>query len=240
MWSRRPSPSRRSRWFSAVVSGTLDLLDGPQVAVRILKEDVARAHRSLGPELLNIAGWDAAPGERLPRAIDVRDHGLDTLDRAGFAERQPLADHNRAGRAGGRHLHHAHPIPGAHVVVEVKADLLRVEGLRGVNVRDGDRNGLELHLDDGGPFRFEMSCAPPCSLKGEEVVWKRGAGDETRTRGHLLGKQALYQLSYSRSASRILASPFRSSWHIGQMTTINSAMRAAVRLIWLASKTSTA
>src|SRR2546425_2446372 len=107
MWSRRPSPSRRSRWFSAVVSGTLDLLDGPRVAVRILKEDVARAHRSLGPELLDIAGWDAAPGERLPPGIDVLDHQLDTLDRAGFAERQTLADYNRAGRAGGRHLHHA-------------------------------------------------------------------------------------------------------------------------------------
>ncbi len=69
---------------------------------------------------------------------------------------------------------------------------------------------------------------------------KSGAGDETRTRDIDLGKVALYQLSYSRSASRILASPFRSSWHIGQMTTINSAMRAAVRLIWVASKTSTA
>jgi len=32
----------------------------------------------------------------------------------------------------------------------------------------------------------------------------------------------------------------RSSWHIGQMTEISSAMRAAVRLIWAASKTSIA
>src|SRR2546428_11260620 len=95
------------------------------------------------------------------------------------------------------------------------------------------------------PFQFGMACSPPCTLKGEAGGWKPGAGkpgagDETRTRGHLLGKQALYQLSYSRSASRILASLFRSSWHIGQMTTINSAMRAAVRLIWAASKTSIA
>ena len=67
-----------------------------------------------------------------------------------------------------------------------------------------------------------------------------GAGDETRTRDIDLGKVALYQLSYSRSASRILASPFRNSWHIGQMTAISSAIRDAVRLIWAASKTSMA
>src|SRR3989442_1087180 len=138
MWSRRPSPSRRSRWFSAVVSGTLDLLDGPQVAIRILKEDVGRAHRSLGPELLDIAGWDTAPGERLPRGIDVLDHQLDTLDRAGFAERQTLADHKRAGRAGGRHLHYA----GIGTTSSFISMMVAV--------------------------RFEMSCAPPCSLKGED------------------------------------------------------------------------
>jgi hypothetical protein len=69
---------------------------------------------------------------------------------------------------------------------------------------------------------------------------RESAGDETRTRDIDLGKVALYQLSYSRSASRILASPFRSSWHIGQMTEISSAIREAVRLIWAASKTSIA
>src|SRR3989442_13900271 len=119
MWSRRPSPSRRSRWFSAVVSGTLDLLDGPQVAVRILKEDVGRAHRSLGPELLDIAGWDSAPGERLPRGIDVLDHQLDTLDRAGFAERQPP-----------RRSQASRPSRGASPALR------------------GHRNDLALHLDD--------------------------------------------------------------------------------------------
>src|SRR5216683_2241122 len=73
-----------------------------------------------------------------------------------------------------------------------------------------------------------------------EFAHRVGAGDETRTRDIDLGKVALYQLSYSRSARRILASLFRSSWHIGQMTTISSAIRAAVRLIWAASKTSIA
>ena len=67
-----------------------------------------------------------------------------------------------------------------------------------------------------------------------------GAGDETRTRDIDLGKVALCQLSYSRSASRILAPLFRSSWHIGQITEINSATRAAVRLTLAPSKTSTA
>src|SRR2546427_7184645 len=126
------------------------LLDGPQVAVRILKENVARAHRALGPELLYVAHRDAAAGESLPRGIDALDHERDTLDRAGFAQRQALADHDRTGRAAGRHRHDAHPIPGAHVMVEVEADLLGVEGLRGVDVRDRDGNDLELHLDACG------------------------------------------------------------------------------------------
>src|SRR5207245_2266639 len=88
-----------------------------------------------------------------------------------------------------------------------------------------------------GPASTRLGSLLRVAASGRCVL---GAGDETRTRDIDLGKVALCQLSYSRSASRILASPFRSSWHIGQMTTINSAMRAAVRLIWLASKISTA
>src|SRR5207302_9482270 len=95
-----------------------------------------------------------------------------------------------------------------------------------------------------------MPCCPPLHAQPsstsaredggrEDGGWKPGAGDETRTRDIDLGKVALYQLSYSRTASRILASPLRSSSHIGQMTTINSAIRAAVRLISAALHTST-
>ena len=93
-----------------------------------------------------------------------------------------------------------------------------------------------------GIIRAGVVNMEPATVAQLEItfVHRVGAGDETRTRDIDLGKVALYQLSYSRSASRILASLFRSSWHIGQMTTISSAIRAEIRLIWAASKTSIA
>ena len=96
-----------------------------------------------------------------------------------------------------------------------------------------------------GIIRARVVNVQPATVAQLEITFFQrdcgvGAGDETRTRDIDLGKVALYQLSYSRLASRILASPFRSSWHIGQMTAINSAIRVAVRLIWSASKTSIA
>ena len=42
------------------------------------------------------------------------------------------------------------------------------------------------------------------------VVWLCGAGDGTRTRDNLLGRQGLYQLSYSRQIASILDPKSRS------------------------------
>ncbi len=41
--------------------------------------------------------------------------------------------------------------------------------------------------------------------KTTDLATKCGAGDGTRTRDHLLGRQGLYQLSYSRKVISILA-----------------------------------
>ena len=111
----------------------------------------------------------------------------------------------------------------AGVTVKIQVDNARMTGSVGATI---SRNWVKLQ-----PNTFVV--LQPNSHN------EAGAGDETRTRDSDLGKVVLYQLSYSRSASRILASLFRSSWHIGQMTPINSAIRDAVTLTRAASKTST-
>jgi hypothetical protein len=54
------------------------------------------------------------------------------------------ADRDRAGRAGRRELHEAHRVADDVVVVGDEAGLLDVERLGAVDVRDGDRDQLEL------------------------------------------------------------------------------------------------
>ncbi len=109
---------------------------------------------ALGPELLHVADGGAPAGERRAYGVDILDDELDALDRAGVAERQADPDHDRAGRAGRRHLHDPHALAGADVVVEVEADLLGVEGLRRVDVgdRDGDYFELQIHA---ASFRWD-------------------------------------------------------------------------------------
>ena len=87
--------------------------------------------------------------------------------------------------------------------------------------------------------RHATSIGRASSKPGYEDLWRYGAGDEIRTRDINLGKVALYQLSYSRSATRILASLFRNSWQIGQITPMSSAILVAVIFTRPASKTST-
>src|SRR5690606_29131716 len=90
------------------------------------------------------------------------------------------------------------------------------------------KNGARVHQKDGAPGRirtlglplrrrllYPLSywCTPNCFDIRSRVgaaprmaprigPWKRGAGDEIRTRDIQLGRLSLYQLSYSRVAVR--------------------------------------
>src|ERR1700736_2749098 len=78
---------------------------------------------------------------------------LTAFNRAGLAQRQALADHHRACRAGWRHLHHPHVPAWPYVVVEGEADLLGVKVLRGVDIAHRDGNDLELHVHEPSRYR---------------------------------------------------------------------------------------
>src|SRR5262245_26411779 len=144
----------RSGCLRRLCSRSLVLLDGPHVPIRIFEEAVARAGRAFGPHLLYLAYAYAPPGEFAAEGIEILDDELDSLDRAGLAKRQALADHHGAGRAGRRHLHHPHALAGPYIVVESEADLPGVEILRGVDIAHRNGNYFELHVH-GGP-----SCVP--------------------------------------------------------------------------------
>src|SRR6266511_336102 len=59
---------------------------------------------------------------------------------------QAGADGDGAGRTGWRELHEAHLVADRVVVVQVKADLVDVEILGAVHVRDGDVHQFELPI----------------------------------------------------------------------------------------------
>jgi hypothetical protein len=98
--------------------------------------------------LLHVADGNPARGEFAADSVKVLDDELDSLDRAGLAKRQALADHHRAGRAGRRHLHHPHARAWRYVMVQVEPDLLDVEVLGGVDVADRDGNDLKFHVHE--------------------------------------------------------------------------------------------
>jgi hypothetical protein len=70
-------------------------------------------------------------------------------------------------------------------------------------------SGAALHVLRFSRMQRPDCLRPDCSytqfwtvwtvwFRAENICWKSGAGDGTRTRDLLLGKQILYQLSYSR------------------------------------------
>ena len=71
-----------------------------RLPVGVLEEHIAGPGGCLRAELLDVADGDAAAGQGLTDGVDVLDDQLDALDRAGLAQRQALAEHHRAGRAG--------------------------------------------------------------------------------------------------------------------------------------------
>src|ERR671920_2126990 len=107
------------------------LLYGPAVAVRIAEED-----ERAPVEVLHLAYLDPALDQLGTRGPDVRDDELQALDRARRRVDDPGSQGDRAGRSGRRQLDKANLIADPVVVVRVEADLLGVERLGAVHVRD--------------------------------------------------------------------------------------------------------
>ena len=98
--------------------------------------------------MLHATDADAPAGKVAADSVEILHDELHSLDRAGLAQRQALADHNRAGRAGWRHLDHTHVLVRAYVVVQVETDLPGVEVLGGVHVANRDWNDLKFHVHE--------------------------------------------------------------------------------------------
>src|SRR5207244_8851136 len=128
--------------FRTVVAG-MYLLHRPAVAIRVAKED----ERAPG-KLLDLAHLDAPPDQLRPGGVDV---GHDQLEALGGARRrvdESFPQGNRAGRPRRCQLHEPDFIADRLVVVRIEADLLRIEGLGAVDVRNGDGYQFELPVHD--------------------------------------------------------------------------------------------
>ena len=134
----------RSRVREAFRLASRNRLDGPAVSVRVAEED-ERAPR----ELLHLADLDPAGDELRMRSVNVGHHQLQALDRARRHVAEPRSDRDRAARPGRRQLDEADLVADLVVVVGVEADLLGVESLRAVDVRDRNLHELESPIHDG-------------------------------------------------------------------------------------------
>ena len=116
-------------------------------------------------EVLYLAGFDTAFAEECPGGVSVVDDHLKALERARGALDQAGADGDRARRPGRSQLHEAQFVAHRHVVVDDEADLIGVERLRPLHVRDGNEHQLELEVHHL-PL---MVCVEPSSRR----TWSR-------------------------------------------------------------------
>ncbi len=142
-----------------------DLLQQPVVAVRIAErgeggvggvigrgaaEASARAVglelRARRPGVEHLADLDAVRHEIVARGLDVGDDQVQALGRAGFGRRHVRAELNGAPRAGRCELDDPEAVLEGEVGVEPPPEA-RVELLRPVDVRDGDDDDFELHVE---------------------------------------------------------------------------------------------
>src|SRR5207302_11499742 len=91
----------------------------------------------------DLADFNASSEELSARRVDVRDHELQALDGARLHVREPAAQRDGAGRPWRGQLHEADLVADLVVVVGVEADLLGVEGLCSIDIRDRDLYELE-------------------------------------------------------------------------------------------------
>jgi len=134
-----PGPSDLELNAGRVVSRPpRELLDGPPVAVRVTEEDEPAPR-----EVLDVTHVDTAIAQLIVSDLDVVDDELHAPERPGHGIDKSLAHGDGAARARWRELHEPYLVPHRVVVIGVEPQLLRIEGLRPVNVGDRDNNELE-------------------------------------------------------------------------------------------------
>ena len=105
-----------------------------------------------GPALVHLADVDVAADEIVvPRGVDVLDREHQPVSGARLGRREALAEVDRALRVGRRELHPPDVVAGAKVGVQPPSEAL-IEALCLIDIRDGHRHHLELHVD-GAHFR---------------------------------------------------------------------------------------
>ena len=101
----------------------------------------------------HLADLDSATEQLVAGGLDVGDDQVQALGGAGCRRGDVLAEDDRAPGARRRELDHAQVVTAGEVGVEPPPEL-RVELLRAVDIRDGDDDDLELHVDRFRLLRF--------------------------------------------------------------------------------------
>ena len=176
----------RRRGVDATGQPGRDLLEQPAVAVRITERGERAVAAMLGirtadpdpPKQIGLvragvhavavehfADLDAAIEQLFAGGLDVGDDQVQALGGAGRRRGDVLAEDDRAPGAGRRELDHAEVFTVVVVGVEPPPEL-RVELLRAVDIRDGDDDDLELHVDwrDAGVDTADCVGAHSCLL----------------------------------------------------------------------------
>jgi hypothetical protein len=96
-------------------------------------------------EVEELAHLDAAARQVLTRRVDVGDDELQTLSGTGLGCGDALPEGDRALRVRGRQLDYSEVVAGDDVGVRPPSEAL-VEALCPIDVGDGQRHDLELHV----------------------------------------------------------------------------------------------
>src|SRR5829696_9651999 len=144
-----------------------DLLEQPAVAVRVAERRIREVRapfyrlEARRPALVHLADVDAAADEIGPSGVDVLDREHQPVSGPRLSRREALAEVDRALRVGRRELHPPDVVAGGEVGVQPPPEAL-IEALCPIDVGDGQRDHLELHVDgpDLRDFRRGLG-APP-------------------------------------------------------------------------------
>src|SRR5688572_16549171 len=142
--SAAESPSSAEVGLGLALAVVRNLLDGPAVPVRFAEVD-----EPAPGEVLDLGDLESALGELLACGVGVLDHHLQALERAGLHLGDTGPDRDRAVGPGRGELDEAQLLVDLDVVVGVESGLL-VEGLRAVDVGDGDGDQFELEVHRAG------------------------------------------------------------------------------------------